>query len=127
MFLNPKLWDFFASLKLTTQTQSWVELNWGMDNKSWRLNPNGSCSEDVRIGDVVSASASNPELQRGPVGTDYFRLHAPKPDESCSGMSDRLIKTQIANHPLYPNLVSAFLECQKVHHSSHFLMFFSHI
>ncbi|GAV83443.1 ELK domain-containing protein/KNOX1 domain-containing protein/KNOX2 domain-containing protein/Homeobox_KN domain-containing protein [Cephalotus follicularis] len=32
---------------------------------------------------------------------------------SGSDMSD-VIKTQISNHPLYPNLVSAYIECQKV-------------
>ncbi|KOM35461.1 hypothetical protein LR48_Vigan02g161100 [Vigna angularis] len=29
-------------------------------------------------------------------------------------MSERFIKTQIATHPLYPNLVSAYIECRKV-------------
>ncbi|KAI9186243.1 hypothetical protein LWI28_015175 [Acer negundo] len=34
-------------------------------------------------------------------------------EESSSEICD-LIKSQIANHPRYPNLVSAFVECQKV-------------
>ncbi|KAI9099213.1 hypothetical protein K1719_024980 [Acacia pycnantha] len=38
-------------------------------------------------------------------------LQAPRPDDSGS---DRFFKTQIANHPLYPNLLSAYLACQKV-------------
>ncbi|GAU21533.1 hypothetical protein TSUD_34960 [Trifolium subterraneum] len=30
-----------------------------------------------------------------------------------SDISDRILKNQIATHPLYPNLLSAFIECQK--------------
>jgi len=33
--------------------------------------------------------------------------------KSSTNMSD-LIKAQIANHPLYPNLLSAYLQCRKV-------------
>jgi hypothetical protein len=31
-----------------------------------------------------------------------------------SDISDRILKNQIATHPLYPNLLSAFIDCQKV-------------
>lgn len=34
-------------------------------------------------------------------------------DESHDHMSD-LIKAQIANHPLYPSLLSAYIDCTKV-------------
>ncbi|XP_054801005.1 homeobox protein knotted-1-like 1 [Prosopis cineraria] len=40
-----------------------------------------------------------------------LRLQSPDPDEIGS---HRFIKTQIANHPLYPTLLSAYIECQKV-------------
>ncbi|KAL9332443.1 hypothetical protein ACSQ67_002053 [Phaseolus vulgaris] len=44
----------------------------------------------------------------------YLQLEAPQPDVTDSDMTDRIIKIQIANHPLYPDLLSAYLECQKV-------------
>ncbi|KAL3030276.1 hypothetical protein AAZX31_03G211200 [Glycine max] len=47
----------------------------------------------------------------------YLQLEAPQQNnvtESSSDMSDRMIKIQIANHPLYPDLLSAYIECQKV-------------
>lgn len=37
-----------------------------------------------------------------------------------SEMSD-LLKAQIANHPLYPNLVSAYVQCRKVNNLSSLL------
>lgn len=39
-----------------------------------------------------------------------------------SDMSD-LIKTQIANHPRYPDLVSVYIECQKVLCGTFFSLF----
>lgn len=42
------------------------------------------------------------------VGVNHFQFEA-----SESEMSD-LIKAQIATHPLYPNLLSAYIECQKI-------------
>ncbi|KAB1202105.1 Homeobox protein knotted-1-like 1 [Morella rubra] len=44
---------------------------------------------------------------------NMLQFKAAEPEVSGSEMTD-LIKTQIANHPLYPNLVSAYIECQKV-------------
>ncbi|KAL1341407.1 hypothetical protein HN51_027883 [Arachis hypogaea] len=44
------------------------------------------------------------------VGSNYLlQLAAPDPD-----MSDPVIKAQIANHPRYPDLLSAYIQCQKV-------------
>lgn len=47
---------------------------------------------------------------------DYRQLEAADHQnntKSSTNMSD-LIKAQIANHPLYPNLLSAYLQCRKV-------------
>lgn len=33
---------------------------------------------------------------------------------SSANISDDLIKAQIANHPRFPNLLSAYIDCQKV-------------
>ncbi|KAI9080997.1 hypothetical protein K1719_036977 [Acacia pycnantha] len=68
-----------------------------------RLNTKESCrSDDVRVGDV--ARSSDHHLHRAPVANNYVRMQEP----------DQFIKTQIASHPLYPNLLSAYIECQKV-------------
>ncbi|XP_027366825.1 homeobox protein knotted-1-like 1 [Abrus precatorius] len=79
----------------------------------YKLNPLLSCSEDVVVRDHVNVNASATaasELHLGLVANNYLRMEEPsEPD-----VSDRLIKTQIASHPLYPNLVSAYIECQKV-------------
>ncbi|XP_061361433.1 homeobox protein knotted-1-like 10 [Gastrolobium bilobum] len=58
--------------------------------------------------DVVNVSATTP------VANNYLQLKEPEPNVTGSDMSDRLIKTQIATHPLYPNLLSAYIECHKV-------------
>lgn len=63
----------------------------------YRLNPVVSCS-DIGF--------------HGPM-ENMLQFEAAEPEVGCSEITD-LIKTQIANHPLYPNLVSAHLECQKV-------------
>lgn len=66
----------------------------------------------VRVGEVSSASELHPEpavnhcLQPQPAQL--------KGTGSDSDTSDQFIKTRIANHPLYPNLLSAYVECQKV-------------
>ncbi|KAI4301702.1 hypothetical protein L6164_034953 [Bauhinia variegata] len=76
----------------------------------YRLNPLVPYPDDVvRVGNVSAAAAT--QLHHEPVANNYLQL---EPDGSGSDMSDPLIKTQIANHPLYPNLVSAYIECQKV-------------
>ena len=85
----------------------------------YRLNPLVPYSDDgaVRVGDVSASSAAAltpTELFHGPVANNYLRLEASEPDVTGSDTSDGLIKVQIANHPLYPNLVSAYIECQKV-------------
>nr|ADK26524.1 HERMIT-like protein 3 [Petunia x hybrida] len=53
--------------------------------------------------------------QEGPVNNsdNNNSLEAVHQAEKALEMSD-LIKAQIANHPLYPNLVSAYLQCRKV-------------
>ncbi|KAI4349896.1 hypothetical protein L6164_010439 [Bauhinia variegata] len=79
----------------------------------YRLNPLVSYPDDVaRVSNVSAASAAAAaQLHHGQVANNYLQLEQ---DDSRSDMSDRLLKTQIANHPLYPNLVSAYVECQKV-------------
>ncbi|CAL5341073.1 unnamed protein product [Camellia sinensis] len=48
----------------------------------------------------------------GPVD-NMLQFEATEIEVGGSELSD-LIKAQIANHPLYPNLVSAYIECRKV-------------
>lgn len=69
-----------------------------------------SCHDDVarELNVNVSASASASELNLGLVANNNFL------QPQSSDMSDRFIKTQIATHPLYPNLVSAYIQCRKV-------------
>lgn len=81
----------------------------------YKMNPLLSCPEDVvRVGNVNVSAAFTSELHLGPVANNYLHLEVPEPDVTGSGISDRVIKNQIANHPLYPDLVSAYIECQKV-------------
>ncbi|XP_038714866.1 homeobox protein knotted-1-like 1 [Tripterygium wilfordii] len=65
------------------------------------FDPTASCSSDIVRLDNFPASAnfSSDNLVQ-------FGAHE-------SDISD-LIKTQIANHPRYPNLISAYIECRKV-------------
>ncbi|XP_022745698.1 homeobox protein knotted-1-like 1 [Durio zibethinus] len=79
----------------------------------YRLNdPTISCSNDiVRVNNFAAAVATD---FLSPV--DHllqFDHQAADTDATGSDVSD-LIKTQIASHPRYPNLVSAYIECQKV-------------
>ncbi|KAK6233277.1 hypothetical protein SCA6_003350 [Theobroma cacao] len=80
-------------------------------------NPAISRSNDiVRVDNFAAANFS------AAVTTDFlspvdnilqFDHQAADTDVTVSDMSD-LIKTQIASHPRYPNLVSAYIECQKI-------------
>lgn len=54
------------------------------------------------------------ELHLGLVRAVSNNNYHHQPDLIGSDISDRIIKNQIATHPLYPNLLSAFIECQKV-------------
>ncbi len=65
--------------------------------------------EFYRLNPVISCSDAG---FHGPMDS-MLQFQAAEPEVGCSEITD-LIKTQIANHPLYPNLVSAHLECQKV-------------
>ncbi|XP_020210872.1 homeobox protein knotted-1-like 10 isoform X1 [Cajanus cajan] len=67
----------------------------------YRLKPLLPCPEDV-----FRASEMRPSC--------YLQLEAPQQNATDSNMSDRMMKIQIANHPLYPDLLSAYIECQKV-------------
>ncbi|KAF1860817.1 hypothetical protein Lal_00000231 [Lupinus albus] len=72
----------------------------------FKMNPpllSSSCSDNVvRVGNTAF------------ITSEYLQLEVPEPDRTGSGNSDRLIKNQIANHPLFPDLVSAYIQCQKV-------------
>ncbi|XP_028795908.1 homeobox protein knotted-1-like 1 [Neltuma alba] len=70
-----------------------------------------SRSEDVRVGDV---SSSSDQLHRAPAAHHYVQLEVPDSERTGLDVPDQFIKAQIANHPLYPNLLSAYIECQKV-------------
>jgi len=91
----------------------------------YKLNSLLSCPEDVvrEVNVNVSATAAS-ELNLGLVANNFLQLEEPE----SSHMSERFIKTQIATHPLYPNLVSAYIECRKVMalpYQLSFLTFFS--
>lgn len=75
----------------------------------YRMNPFLSSPQDH-----VVATAGSSQLHLGLVASNYLQMEEPEPGLTGSEMSDRLIKSQIASHPLYPNLVSAYIECQKV-------------
>ncbi|KAL2325590.1 hypothetical protein Fmac_024648 [Flemingia macrophylla] len=71
----------------------------------YKLNPFLSCSEDVvREVNVAAAASTTSELNLRLVANNFLHPQT----------SDHFIKTQIASHPLYPNLVSAYIECRKV-------------
>ncbi|EOY11656.1 hypothetical protein QUC31_009366 [Theobroma cacao] len=80
-------------------------------------NPAISRSNDiVRVDNFAAAnfSAAVTTDFLSPVDTILqFDHQAADTDVTGSDMSD-LIKTQIASHPRYPNLVSAYIECQKI-------------
>ncbi|TKY61568.1 Homeobox protein knotted- 1 [Spatholobus suberectus] len=81
----------------------------------YRLKPLLPCVEDVvRVGNASVSAATTPEMRLGSAASCYLQLEAPEQNVSESDMSDRMIKIQIANHPLYPDLLSAYVECQKV-------------
>ena len=78
------------------------------------LHSSFSCSEDLtETGNITRTM--NTALY-GPVD-NLFQYESAETEVTGSEMSD-LIKTQIANHPLYPKLVSAYIECRKVFHNS---------
>lgn len=75
------------------------------------------CPEGVvRNGNVEVADS---ELHLGLMAANnnnnnnYLHNHMEQSEADVTG-SDRHIKNQIATHPLYPNLLSAYIECQKV-------------
>lgn len=75
-----------------------------------------ACSNDVvRVSDFAAAVTT--DFLSTPVDDHHLlQFDHQETDTDVTGssaMSD-LIKTQIATHPLYPNLVSAYIECQKV-------------
>ncbi|MFQ6635286.1 hypothetical protein Gotur_012358 [Gossypium turneri] len=75
-----------------------------------------ACSNDVvRVNDFAAAVTT--DFLSTPVDDHHLlQFDHQETDTGVTGssaMSD-LIKTQIAAHPLYPNLVSAYIECQKV-------------
>ncbi|RDX95436.1 Homeobox protein knotted-1-like 1 [Mucuna pruriens] len=78
----------------------------------YRLKPLLPCVEDVvRVG---NASVSAATTSVGSAATCFLQLEAPQQNVTDSDMTDRMVKIQIANHPLYPDLLSAYIECQKV-------------
>lgn len=47
-------------------------------------------------------------------GDFEVRIQGRSDTEICTSEMSDLIKAQIASHPKYPNLVSAYIECRKV-------------
>ncbi|KAJ7973269.1 Homeobox protein knotted-1-like [Quillaja saponaria] len=87
----------------------------------YRLNPLVYCSDNiVRVDDFSSSATTTTttanEFHHGPAPApdSFLQLEAAQQQVTGSDVSDQLVKTQIANHPLYSNLVSAYLDCQKV-------------
>lgn len=70
-----------------------------------------SYSNGVVGGEAIASTSCGGIHEALMVDNDMLQLEA----EATTGlnMSD-MIKTQIVNHPLYPKLVSAYIECQKV-------------
>ncbi|XP_011023778.1 PREDICTED: homeobox protein knotted-1-like 1 isoform X2 [Populus euphratica] len=84
----------------------------------YRFNPTISCSpndivrlENLPVDSFTDATTSTNEFH-SQVGNLLQAGHAYTP-VTGSDMHD-VIKTQIANHPRYPDLVSAYVECRKV-------------
>ncbi|KAI5566259.1 hypothetical protein POPTR_013G008600v4 [Populus trichocarpa] len=84
----------------------------------YRFNPTISCSpndiarlENLPVVNFTDATTSNNEFH-SQVGNLLQAGHGYTPVTE-SDMHD-VIKTQIANHPRYPDLVSAYVECRKV-------------
>ncbi|KAL5068813.1 hypothetical protein RYX36_019700 [Vicia faba] len=73
-----------------------------------------SCLENVNVSSYTPATTTTSELHLGLVRAVTNNNCQHQPDLIGSDISDRIIKNQIATHPLYPNLLSAFIECQKV-------------
>ncbi|KAK9292768.1 hypothetical protein L1049_020748 [Liquidambar formosana] len=78
----------------------------------YRLDPVISYSDDI-VGVENFVSSSTCDQFHGPVNTLLQFEATGEVDVTGSEMSD-VIKTQIANHPRYPDLVSAYIECRKV-------------
>lgn len=74
-----------------------------------------SYSNGVLGGEAI-ASTSCGDIHEALMVDDEL-LHLEAEPTTGLNMSD-MIKTQIINHPLYPKLVSAYIECQKVCKSS---------
>jgi hypothetical protein len=71
-----------------------------------------SYDDDDDDKNVNNISAAATQLQYlGGGGANNYLLQM---DLIGSDISDRILKNQIATHPLYPNLLSAFIDCQKV-------------
>ncbi|EEF49963.1 homeobox protein knotted-1-like 1 [Ricinus communis] len=87
----------------------------------YRLDPRISCSENIVTVDhnfqpanFTASTSTTHEFRSSVVNLLQFQAgnhhHAQVSDSDMLG----LIKTQIAHHPRYPDLVSAYIECQKV-------------
>ncbi|XP_042510145.1 homeobox protein knotted-1-like 1 [Macadamia integrifolia] len=80
------------------------------------LDPAISCSDEIEheiagVGSVAPVPAAT--------GFDHqvdslFQFEANEPAEICGSEMSSLIKAQIAIHPLYPTLLTAYIECRKV-------------
>ncbi|OVA16770.1 Homeobox domain [Macleaya cordata] len=75
----------------------------------YRFDPTISCSDDV----ALVQNFTHPPTGFHSQVDKMLQFEANETEIRGSEMSD-LIKTQIASHPRYPNLVSAYIECRKV-------------
>ncbi|RVW39138.1 Homeobox protein knotted-1-like 1 [Vitis vinifera] len=78
--------------------------------KVWSLSPASRLQHEGISISGANAAAATIDFRRSVENSNVYRFESV---ETEAGMSD-LIKSQIVNHPRYPNLVSAYIECRKV-------------
>ncbi|KAK9136693.1 hypothetical protein Sjap_007287 [Stephania japonica] len=67
----------------------------------------------IRLDDTSAVSCSQHE-DVSVVDHDFEKMILKRRLQTSSSSSEDIIKTQISTHPLYPNLVSAYIQCRKV-------------
>ncbi|KAJ4831920.1 Oxysterol-binding protein OBPa [Turnera subulata] len=84
----------------------------------YRFDPNISCSSNdiLRVENIPTSfpSSSGTEFQCQVDGLLQFDEDSHDHTQATGSDMYHLMKTQIASHPRYPDLVSAYIDCQKV-------------
>jgi len=93
----------------------YIEDNYHKLNVPFVCFPVGHIDGNINVYSYTAAGLHLGGLVCGANNNNYLHMeHNNQSDLIRLDMTDRIIKNQIATHPLYPNLLSAFLECQKV-------------